>query len=78
MNRRQKELRTITVTLSGLQVEALHAFMNITEPSPCFVHDDDEHGDFRDCDGYAEEFQDALWIAFDTIFRAWESKAGGT
>ena len=67
----QREARTFTITLTGLQMEALDAWSNVTEPEPCYAHEDGEHGNMAECDGYAPEFADALWAAYDVIERGW-------
>lgn len=69
----QRESRTFTITLTGLQMEALDAWSNVTDPEPCYTHEDGEHGDLTECDGYAPEFSDALWAAYDVIERGWAS-----
>lgn len=63
--------RTFTVTLTPLQMQALMAFSNITDPEPCFDHEDGQHGDFNECMGYAPEFEAAVWEAFELIGRAY-------
>lgn len=67
--------RTLALTLTPLQMEALEAWMNVTDPDPCNAHDDDAHGDFTDCDGYAPDFAAALWEAYDALYRAWAAAA---